>query len=189
MTSFRQREGAFLLKTPDLVLPDWDAPRSYTSIVDIKIVGWPSSCLLCQYDLQICSSPAPSPGDCRPPRLFWTIPVLAGSRRPPPGARMRVVTFVISTFGSLGAQAQALIEDIRHRQPHQSLCASSLAHETSWATLSITTFIKSALTFQVRKRGAVILREHLLADDFLPPPIQTPLTESDQGNLVGNFLA
>ena len=38
MTSFRQREGAFLLKTPDLVLPDLDAPRSFTSIVDIKIV-------------------------------------------------------------------------------------------------------------------------------------------------------
>jgi|TARA_B100000524_G_scaffold5383_1_gene3577 hypothetical protein len=37
MTSFRQREGAFLLKTPDLVLPDLDAPRSFT-IVDIKIV-------------------------------------------------------------------------------------------------------------------------------------------------------
>ena len=44
------------------------------------------------------------------------------------------------------------------------------------------------LTFQVRKRVAVIFREHL-PDDFLPPPIQTPLTESDQGNLVGNFLA
>ena len=26
-------------------------------------------------------------------------------------------------------------------------------------------------------------------DDFLPPPIQTPLTESWQGDLVGNFLA
>ena len=37
MTSFRQREGAFLLKTPDLVLPCFDAPRSFT-IVDIKIV-------------------------------------------------------------------------------------------------------------------------------------------------------
>ena len=37
MTSFRQREGAFLLKTPDLVLADFDAPRSFT-IVDIKIV-------------------------------------------------------------------------------------------------------------------------------------------------------
>ena len=49
--------------------------------------------------------------------------------------------------------------------------------------------LRSALTFQVRKRVAVILREHL-PDDFLPPPpIQTPLSESDQGNLVGNFLA
>jgi len=48
-----------------------------------------------------------------------------------------------------------------------------------------------ALTFQVlvRKRVAVMLRDHL-PDDFLPPPpIQTPLSESDQGNLVGNFLA
>ena len=31
------------------------------------------------------------------------------SRRPPPGAGMRVVTLAISTFGSFGAQAQALI--------------------------------------------------------------------------------
>ena len=31
----------------------------------------------------------------------------------------------------------------------------SLAHETSWATSSITTFLRSALTFQVRKRVAV----------------------------------
>ena len=37
MTSFRQRVGAFLLKTPDLVLADFDAPRSFT-IVDIKVI-------------------------------------------------------------------------------------------------------------------------------------------------------
>ena len=37
MLSFRQREGAFLLKTPDLVLPCFDAPRSFT-IVDIKVI-------------------------------------------------------------------------------------------------------------------------------------------------------
>ena len=37
MSSFRQREGACLLKTPDLVLQDFHAPRSFT-IVDIKIV-------------------------------------------------------------------------------------------------------------------------------------------------------
>ena len=78
MTSFRQREGAFLLKTPDLVLPDLDAPRSFT-IVDIKIVD-PAAAFYVDmtYDLQICSSPEPSPGDCRPPRLLWTIP------EPPP---------------------------------------------------------------------------------------------------------
>jgi len=102
---------------------------------------------------------------------------------------MRVVTFVVSTFGSLGAQAeaQALIKDIGRRT--NLFVPFSLAHETSWAISSITTFLRSALTFQVRKRVAVILREHL-PDDFLPPPpIQTPLSESDQGNLVGNFLA
>ena len=99
---------------------------------------------------------------------------------------MRVVTFVISIFSSFGAQAQALIKDIIGG--HTNLFVPpSLAHETSWATMSITS-IRSALTFQVRKRVAVILREHL-PDDFLPPPIQTPSTASDQGNLVGNFLA
>ena len=37
MLSFRQREGAFLQKTPDLVLPCFDAPRSFT-IIDIKVI-------------------------------------------------------------------------------------------------------------------------------------------------------
>ncbi len=40
----------------------------------------------------------------------------------------------------------------------------------------------------LKTRKGKILREHL-PDDFIPPPIQTPLTEPDQGNLVGNFLA
>jgi len=100
---------------------------------------------------------------------------------------MRVVTFVVSTFGSLGAQAQDLIKDIGRRT--NLFVPFSLTHETSWATSSITTFLRSALTFQVRKRVAVILREHL-PDDFLPPPpipTSLPLSESDQGNLVGNL--
>ena len=129
-------------------------------------------------------------------KMMKVIPKAAGpreyfgpSRRPPPGARMRVVTFVISTFGSLGAQAQNLIKDIGRRT--NLFVPFSLSHETSWATSSITTFLRSALTFQVRKRVAVILREHL-PDDFLPPPpvqVSLHLSESDQGNLVGNFLA
>ena len=107
---------------------------------------------------------------------------------------MRVVTFVIPTFGSFGAQAQALIKDIIGGRTNLFV-PPSLAHETSWATMSITSFIRSALPFQVRKRVAVILREHLpsprsqMTSSLLLCPIQTPLTESDQGNLVGNFLA
>ena len=89
---------------------------------------------------------------------------------------MKVVTFVVSTFGSLDAQAQALIKDIAKRT--NLLVPPSLSHETSWANSSIITFLRPALTFQVRKRVAVMLRDHL-PDDFLPPPyIQTHLTES-----------
>ena len=96
---------------------------------------------------------------------------------------MRVVTFVVSTFGSIGAQAQALIKDIGRRT--NLFVPPTLAYEASWATMSISTsFIRSALTFQVCKRVAVILREHL-PEDFLPPPTQAPLTASDQGNYVG----
>ena len=43
MTSFRQREGACLLKTPHLVLQDFHAPRSFT-IIDIKIVDPSAAC-------------------------------------------------------------------------------------------------------------------------------------------------
>ena len=92
---------------------------------------------------------------------------------------------MISTFGSLGAQAQALITDIAKRTNH--FVPPSLSHESSWATSSTTSFLRSALTFQVRKRVAAMLRDHLPID-FLPPPsasVQTHSIESDQGNVVG----
>ena len=179
MTSFRQREGAFLLKTPDLVPADFDAPRSFT-IVDIKIVDPAAASYV-----NMASRSALHRH--RALEIAGLRDYFGPSRSPPPCARMRVVTFVISTFGSFGAQAQALIKDIGRRT--NLFVPPPLSHETSWATSSITTFLRSALTCQVRKRVAVILREHL-PDDFLPPPpIQTSLSESDQGNLVGNFLA
>jgi len=175
MLSFRQREGAFLLKTPDLVLPCFDAPRSFT-IVDIKIID-PAAA---SYVNMTSKSPLHRHRalEVAGPRDYF-----GPSRRPPPGARMRVVTFVISTFGSLGAQAQALVKDIAKRTTH--FVPPSLSHESSWATSSITSFLRSALTFQVRKGVAAMLRDHL-PNDFLPPPsVQTHLIESDQGNFVG----
>ena len=136
MMSFRQREGACLLKTPDLVLQDFHAPRSFT-IIDIKIVD-PSAASY----VQATNKPALHRHralETAGPRDYF-----GPSRRPPPGARIRVVTFVTSTFGSLGAQAQALIKDIDRRT--NLFVPFSLAHETCWAnTLSITTFLRSAL--------------------------------------------
>ena len=94
ITSFRRREGAFLLKTPDLAIPDLDAPRSFT-LIDMKIVD---SAAASYNDMTSNSAlhrhralEAASPHDYFGP-----------SRMPPTSARMRVVTFVISTFGSLG---------------------------------------------------------------------------------------
>ena len=102
MLSFRQREGAFLLKTPDLILPCFDAPRSFTIAlaVDIKVID-PAAA---SYVNMTSKSPLHRHRalEVAGPRDYF-----GPSRRPPPGARMRVVTFVISTFGSLGAQAQA----------------------------------------------------------------------------------
>ena len=180
MSSFRQREGACLLKTPDLVLQDFHAPGSFT-IIDIKIVD-PSAASYVHATAKSALHRHRALEAAGPRDYFGP------SRRPPPGARMRVVTFVCSTFGSLGAQAQDLIKDILGRRTNLFV-PFSLTHETSWATSSITTFLRSALTFQVRKRVAVILREHL-PDDFLPPPpipTSLPLSESDQGNLVENL--
>ena len=82
MTSFRQREGALLLKTPDLVLPCFDAPRSFT-IVDIKIVD-PAAA---SYVNMTSKSPLHRHRalEVAGPRDYF-----GPSRRPPPGARMKV---------------------------------------------------------------------------------------------------
>ena len=36
MSSFMLREGSFLLKQPDIIIPDLDGPRSFT-LIDVKI--------------------------------------------------------------------------------------------------------------------------------------------------------
>ena len=88
MTSFRQREGAFLLRTPDLVLPDLDAPSSFT-IVDIKIVD-PAAASYVDMTSKTALHRHRALEIAGPRDYFGP------SRRPPPGARMRLVTFVIS---------------------------------------------------------------------------------------------
>jgi len=91
MLSFRQREGAFLLKTPDLILPCFDAPRSFTIAlaVDIKVID-PAAA---SYVNMTSRSPLHRHRalEVAGPRDYF-----GPSRRPPPGARMRVIGYHIS---------------------------------------------------------------------------------------------
>ena len=98
MTSFRQREGACLLKTPHLVLQDFHAPRSFT-IIDIKIVD-PSAASYVQATAKSALHRHRALEAAGPRDYFGP------SRRPPPGARMRVVTFVISIELSIMLRAE-----------------------------------------------------------------------------------
>jgi|TARA_B100000524_G_scaffold208266_1_gene108928 hypothetical protein len=79
---------------------------------------------------------------------------------------MRVVTFVVSVFCSFGAQAQSFIKDIGRVQ--NLFVPPSIAPESSWATLTVISFMRMAVTMQVCTRVAALLREHLL-DNFSPP--------------------
>ena len=152
------REGSFFLKQPDIIIPDLDGPRSFT-LIDVKIFdpAAPSYADSSAKSAQHRHRALEAAG----PREYF-----GASRRPPPGSRMRICTFVVSSFGSLGSQALGLIRDIGRRT--NLFVPPALAHETTWATMSITSFLRSAISFQVRKRIAVFLREPL-PDDFIPP--------------------
>ena len=78
-------------------------------------------------------------------------------------------TFVVPSFGSLGTQALSLIKDIGRRT--YLFVPPALAHETSWATMSITSFLRSAITFQVCKRKLQFYYGSIsLMISFPPPP-------------------
>ena len=107
MSSFMLREGSFLLKQPDIIIPDLDGPRSFT-LIDVKVFdpAAPSYADSSAKSAQHRHRALEAAG----PREYF-----GASRRPPPGSRMRMCTFVVSSFGSLGSQALGLIKDIGRR--------------------------------------------------------------------------
>ena len=104
MSSFMLREGSSLLKQPDIIIPDLDGPRSFT-LIDVKIFdpAAPSYADSSAKSAQHRHRALEAAG----PREYF-----GASRRPPPGSRMRICTFVVSSFGSLGTQALGLIKDV-----------------------------------------------------------------------------
>ena len=78
-------------------------------------------------------------------------------RSPPPGSRMRVVAFVVSSFGSLGRQADSFLKQVSHGRG--LFIPPSLVSESSWATPNFSSFLRSAVTMEARRRIAALLRE------------------------------
>ena len=149
ITEFMALEGRSLKKNPDLVLCNFDGPRSFT-VIDVKV----------------CDPAAPTyrtrSGDCalfRHSQLERDGPkdYFGQSRTPPPGNRMRVVTFVVSTFGSLGREANNFLKQVSRSRDH--FLPPPLLPESSWATPNCSSFLRSAITMEVRKRVAALLRE------------------------------
>ena len=173
------REGSFLLKQPDIIIPDLDGPRSFT-LIDVKVFD-PAAPFYADSSAKSAQHRHRALEAAGPREYF------GASRRPPPGSRMRTCTFVVSSFGSLGSQALGLIRDIGRRT--NLFVPPALAHETTWATMSITSFLRSAISFQVevRKRIAVVLREPL-PDDFNPPPPQAASACGDVDDVVHGDL-
>ena len=174
------REGSSLLKQRDIVIPDLDDPRSFT-LIDVKIFD-PAAPTYADSSAKSSAQHRHRALEAAGPREYF-----GASRRPPPGSRMRICTFVVSSFGSLGTQALGLIKDIGRRT--NLFVPPALAHETTWATMSITSFLRSAISFQVRKRIAIFLREPL-PDDFIPPPPHAisawgDVNDADHNNLNG----
>ena len=74
-----------------------------------------------------------------------------GGTEQQPGApprRMRLVTFVVSEFGSFGEQAAALVRALASRVGRS--VPSSLIDESSWATPSFAPFARSAIALIVQ---------------------------------------
>ena len=80
-----------------------------------------------------------------------------------PPRRMRLVTFVVSEFGSFGGQATALLRALASRVGRS--VPSSLIDESSWATPSFAPFARSAIALEVRRRAAVLLRDSVSMDE------------------------
>ena len=157
MSDFMAAEGRDLLKQPDIVLADFDGAHSFT-LIDVKVtaVAAPS------YADHSALTPLHRH---RQLERMGLVDYFGGTEQQPgaPPRRMRLVTFVVSEFGSFGEQAAALVRALASRVGRS--VPSSLIDESSWATPSFAPFLRSAIAFEVRRRTAVLLRDGVTSDE------------------------
>ena len=161
ITDWMSTTGTLLRKRPDIVLVGLDGPRSYV-LIDIKTidVAGPTWIATAHTDTSRLAAHRVKE-EAGLGEYFVDGDASAAA---PAFTSFRLVTFVVSTFGSLGAQAQSLITSISGKVGRS--VPASLLDQTSWATPSFAPFVRMAMTMAVRRQMALGVRSlHCSAAD------------------------
>lgn len=155
MHQWMLRYGAILPKQPDIVIADLDGRGSFT-LVDIKTLDPAGPTFIARHGTAQHRLAAHALVSRRSARDYF-----GPDATPPARLRLRLVTFAISTFGSLGPEAEALLGLVARLSG--SSVPRSLADEFSWSASSFVRFARQAVVLALRRSLAASLR------DFSPP--------------------
>ena len=142
-----QGPGAGLRKVPDIVLENFDGPRSFT-LIDVKTFdpAGPTHIDTNHTDRNRLAAHLAIARNCRQTE-YGPLP-----------ARMRLIVLPISIFGAIGTPGQAFISELSRRVG--SLVPFSLLPHASWATPRVGPMIRMALTHAVRRGLAASIHTH-----------------------------
>ena len=176
--------GSLLPKQPDIVIRDLDGRGSWT-LIDIKTTDVAGPTAISRLHTSTTRLSAHAAISRRSAVDYFGTP---SSPPAPPGLRLRLVTFVVTTFGSLGTDAQALLELVsRHTGSSLPL---SLSSEFSWSASSFVSFARQAVTFALRRSLAGSMRGFTRSEAAAcplppaappPPPVPDPDSSLDPG--------
>ena len=178
MREWMLTHGSALPKQPDIVICDLDGPGSFT-LIDIKVTDSCGPTAVSRLHSDTTRHASHSHISRQSSLDYWGSP----QGTPPPGVRMRLVTFVISAAGAISPDAQGLLAAVS-RCSGGSL-PSSLYPLSSWSASRLIPYVRQAVTFSVRRHLAACVRDAYSsaeaapwlspAQDALPP---VPLLDS-----------
>ena len=147
LDQWMQGPGAGLRKVPDIVLENFDGPRSYT-LIDVKTFdpAGPTHINTNHTDRDRLAAHLAIARNCRETE-YGPLP-----------ARMRLIVLPISIFGAIGTPGQAFISELSRRVG--GLVPFSLLPHASWATPRVGPMIRMALTHAVRRGLAASIHTH-----------------------------
>ena len=165
LRAFMQSAGVRLPHSPDLVLVDFDGPRTFT-LIEVKTfdVAGTTRLATSHTDRDRGAAHAHVVRDSR--RDDYRL-----SQRPLP-AGMRLVVVAISSFGAIGTSGQALLRELGRRTSGQ--IPLSISDEASWSVPQLAPFARMAVTFAVRRGIAHSVARAWDRVAALPPALPPP---------------